>query len=353
MDECDTKSEAKAGRSGLKRRAADAFCAVGGLRVVRWMTRRIPRILLYHRFGSDSEGRRTSADAFEQQVMFLKRHCHVMAMAELGEMLRAGNRIPDNAAVITVDDGYRDFYTQAFPVLSRHNVPATFYVTTGFVDRKLWLWPDKVAYVLENTGLSQWPLSIEGRERYCSSADMEGRRKLWVEICQYCLSLGEQEKNRFLADLAQRLDVRTPEEPPGDYAPVSWQQLREMSQSGIEIGAHTVTHARLVKIPEAQLADEIVGCKRRIEEMIGQPVLSFSYPNGGRYDYDIRVKRMVDSAGYQTAAVAFPEAGTADRFEVGRYSIGCDMREFQIVLSFRGAFDSWSRADAPRVGFEF
>ena len=126
MDECDTKSEAKAGRSGLKRRAADAFCAVGGLRVVRWMTRRIPRILLYHRFGSDSEGRRTSADAFEQQVMFLKRHCHVMAMAELGEMLRAGNRIPDNAAVITVDDGYRDFYTQAFPVLSRHNVPATF-----------------------------------------------------------------------------------------------------------------------------------------------------------------------------------------------------------------------------------
>ena len=353
MHECDAGSEAKAGRPRLKRRVADALIAVGGLRMARWMTRRIPRILLYHRFGSDNEGRRISADVFERQVLFLKRNCHVITMAELGEMLRTGSRVPDNAVVITVDDGYQDFYTHAFPVLSSHGIPATFYVTTGFVDRKLWLWPDKVAHMLENTGLSQWSLSIKGQECSCSSVDKGERRKLWVEICQHCLSLDEQEKNQFLANLAQRLDVRLPDAVPGSCAPVSWQQLREMSQYGIEIGAHTVTHARLVKTPEAQLVDEIVESKRRIEEETGRPVLSFAYPNGDKHDYDERVKRIVDSAGYLSAAAAFPGAGTVDRFEVGRYSVGRDMREFQIVVSFRGAFNSWIRVDAPRVGNEF
>lgn len=352
MEKCDTRNEPKSDRPGLKRRAADAFFALGGLRITRWMTRRIPRILLYHRFGSDNEGRRTSADAFERHVMFLKRHCRVMAMAELGEMLRTGSRVPDNAAVITVDDGYEDFYTHAFPVLSRHGIPATFYVTSGFVDRKLWLWPDKVAYLLENTELSQWPLSIEGRERICSSLDQGERRKLWVEICQHCLSIDEQEKYDFLADLSKRLGLELPEEPPDDCTPVSWQQLREMSQCGIEIGAHTVTHARLVKIPEEQLVDEIVGAKRRIEEMIGQPVLSFAYPNGGKYDYNAWTKRMVENAGYQTATVAFPETGTADRFEVGRFSIGSDLRALQVALSWRGVFDRWNRAEALRAGYE-
>ena len=351
----DDNGAIKGRRLGLRRVAADVFCAAGGLHVGRWMTRRVPRILLYHRFGSDDEGRRTCADIFAQQVIFLKRHCHVMAMAELGERLRAGESLPDNTVVITVDDGYEDFYTHAFPVLSRYGLPATFYVTTGFVDRTSWLWPDTVSYMLENTPLRQWPLMMRGEERLCSPLDKRERRKLWIEICQYCLSLEEQQKHLFLADLAQRLEVNVPAEIPSDCAPVSCQQLREMSRSGIEIGAHTVTHPRLIKIPEGQLVEEIVGAKRRIEEIIGQPVLSFSYPNGGTDDYDERLKDLVEKAGYLSAAVAFPETGTWDRFEIGRSSVGPDMRAFQFLLSCRGVFSRPNRrADAtPRWRYEF
>ena len=351
----DDNGAIKAGRPSLRRWAADVCCAAGGLQVGRWISRRVPRILLYHRFGSDDEGRRTCADVFAQQMVFVKKHCHVMAMAELGELLRAGESLPDNTVVITVDDGYEDFYTHAFPVLIKYGLPATFYVTTGFVDRRLWLWPDRVSYMLENTLLRQWPLTIRGEERLRSPQDKRERRKLWIEICQYCLSLEEQQKHLFLDDLAGRLEVNVPAEIPSDCAPVSCQQLQEMSRSGIEIGAHTATHPRLVKIPEGQLAEEIVGAKRRIEEIIGQPVLSFSYPNGDTDDYDDRLKDLVEKAGYLSAAVAYPNAGTRDRFEIGRYSVGSGMREFQLLLSWRGIFSRPSRrVDAtPRWRYGF
>ena len=316
----------------IKTRITNVLARAGGLHFTKWLTRSSPRILMYHRFGPDAEGRRLSVSSFERQACLLKEGFNVVSMATLGDLLRTGQQIPANTVVITVDDGYEDFYRYAFPVLRQYELPATFYVTSGFVDRNLWLWTDVVDYIIRNTKQHRWSVHMGGRERQFDLMRVGNVRLIWIEICQYCLALEDTEKDRFLKEFARQLGVVVPPEPTDDYAATSWNQLIEMSRAGIEVAGHTVTHPRLVKVGASGQQGEIVGCKQRIEEMIDRPVYSFAYPNGEAQDYDNNVKQFVQQAGYTNATVAFPKTRTEDRFELGRYSIGSDLGEFRKIL---------------------
>jgi len=311
---------------------ARVFRTAGGLRVTRWLTRGEPRILMYHRFGPGDPSQRLSAEAFEWQVRHLKEYFSVVSMSTLGDMLMRGQAVPANTAVITIDDGYEDFYRYAFPVLKRHALPATFYVTSGFVDRELWLWTDVVEYIIRNTAVHSWNLEMHGKTRSFALVRPADARAAWIEICQYCMELADVERSWFLREFATLLRVAVPSEPIDGYQAASWPQLREMSHAGIEVAAHTVTHPRLTKVGSERCAIEISSCKQRIEQMIGRPVHSFAYPNGQRADYDDQVKRLVRQAGYTNAAVAFPKTRMDDPLELGRYSIGADLGEFRKIL---------------------
>ncbi len=68
---------------------------------------------------------------------------------------------------------------------------------------------------------------------------------------------------------------------------LSWHQIREMRDAGMDIGAHTCTHPRLTELPTERVRAEILGARTIIQEMLGQPVACFAYPFG-RYDARIR-----------------------------------------------------------------
>lgn len=319
--------------SKLKKRLTDTFSASGGLHLTKWLTKNSPKILMYHRFGPDDGGSRMGISTFEQQIRLLKQSFEVIPMSKLGSMLENGQTIPANIAVITIDDGYDDFYNYAFPILQRYSVPATLYVTTGFVDREVWLWPDVITYIIANTQRRRWSIEINNKEQYFNfSDDVVETRRTWVDIAQYCLTLDESQKTFFLKEFAEELAVFVPVEPTKHYSAVTWDQLRKMEHAGIEIAGHTRTHPRLVKVEKNNLADEILGCKHRIEEMIDRSVLSFAYPNGEKQDYDEDVKKLVRKAGYTTATVSFYNQKKDDRYELGRYPIDSDLSDFRNVL---------------------
>jgi len=138
---------------------------IGGLRLARYLARRHPRILMYHRVNGGNGVDGLNVDVFREQLRMIKKDFHPMA---LDDLVKAGERgtLPDNAVALTFDDGYRDFYEHAFPLLEEMGLPATLFVTTGFVSGELWLWPDQLKYVLENTNqkylnLSELEASLE------------------------------------------------------------------------------------------------------------------------------------------------------------------------------------------------
>jgi peptidoglycan/xylan/chitin deacetylase (PgdA/CDA1 family) len=99
---------------------------------------------MYHRFPRQHEHN------FDRQCAFLAANYNVVPLEEAAQRLRQDQPIA-NMAVITVDDGYADMHEVAFPILWKHRLPATLFVTTGFINRTSWMPGDRVRYHLAHT----------------------------------------------------------------------------------------------------------------------------------------------------------------------------------------------------------
>ncbi len=304
-----------------------------GLRIAKWLTKSYPKILMYHRFDEDAAWRRVGAHAFETQIRLIKENCNVIGLKELVSSARTGRSFQPNSIVITVDDGYEDFYLYAFPILKKYQVPATVYVTTDFIDGKMWMWPDVIDYILRKTAYKDYSIFTRGRMRTFHIAGEKGRRRAWNELADYCLTLAEKEKQCFLNEVAEDLRVNVPVEPVHKYKALSWRQIEEMIKYGIEIGGHTKTHPRLTAIEPCRKRTEINESKNRIEEVTNYPADSFAYPNGTKQDCDEETKSIVRETGYKSAAVAYTDgARLTDLYELKRFSVGNDMRHFKKII---------------------
>jgi len=264
------------GGSAWKQAAKTAFHKAGGVAMARWMNRKGLRILMYHRFGD--------REALARQCAHLRAHYAPVAMAQVADWLWQGTPMPANAMAVTVDDGYRDFYQVAYPVLREYGIPATVYLVSEFLDRKLWLWVDQVRYAYRH-----------GKARSPGMAAA-------YETTEALKRMPNAERLRLLAALPEQLQVTLPEEAPAEYEALRWDEVREMAAGGIEFGAHTRTHPVLSRLTALEeLADEIGGSKFRIEQELGRPVDHFCYPNGSNEDFGEDAVAAVRAAAYRTA----------------------------------------------------
>ncbi|TVP52825.1 MAG: polysaccharide deacetylase [Halomonadaceae bacterium] len=306
----------------------------GLFQLARLLNRKQPRILMYHRFSDQAREGFTSAAAFHAQVRHIKRHYHPLTTAQLVRSLFENEPLPSNAVVITVDDGYQDFHRVAFPVLQALQVPATLYVTTGFVDGRLWLWPDQLQWLLAQAdpvgqGFRLGPVTVPAG---LHNAVLQGR--LAKALVTHCLSLDNTEKNALIGQLADQLGVTLPKSAPAGYEAVNWQQLSELHKAGIEVGGHTQTHPSLGRVPLQQAQEEIAGCYDALVRHLGPAERTFCYPNGQPTDFSPALKPMVKEAGFSGAVLAFPDAvGLRDRYALRRHGSGEGAFQFHKAIS--------------------
>ena len=305
----------------------------GGYYVARYLTRHKPRILMYHRFSGTKKDGYLDTELFEKQIKEIVNSFNVVSLSEIENYLTSDNKSKKNMISITIDDGYQDFYTYAYPVLKKYNLTATLFVTSGFIDQKVWLWPDKITYMIERSDCDEVSLTIGGVEK---TYDMHSEKKygrLWNELVQYCLNCSDKEKGIFLDSLNDTFKVSVPEKIVDDYLPCTWGQLQEMKENNIEIGGHTQTHPSLSKVELPLLESEILGCKQRLEEMTGGTVEHFCYPNGQLTDYNENVIAEVKKAGYKSATTAFSDNDPYKNcFELRRHAVGDNMFQFKKVI---------------------
>ncbi|HYQ71555.1 MAG TPA: polysaccharide deacetylase family protein [Gammaproteobacteria bacterium] len=290
---------------------------------------------MYHRFSEDPRAGHVHRAEFKRQVDYLSRHFNVMRMDQVLEAITNHPADLKNAAVITVDDGYLDFYEIAFPVLREAGLPATLFLTTRFVDGDFWLWPDQLRYILEHSEFIE-PLTIPGLELHAGSRlDTNLRSRLWDDIVDYLLGIEDAAKQVWLESFRTRQKVELPATPPACFRGVSWEQVREMATANIEMGAHTRTHPSLGRVTEEQLHDEVTGAVIDIERQTGRRPASFCFPNGQPGDYNENVKMHVRQAGCKGAVTAFYDSRVADDpYEVRRFT--ASERRFQFEKSANG-----------------
>jgi peptidoglycan/xylan/chitin deacetylase (PgdA/CDA1 family) len=279
-------------------------------------------ILMYHRVintDRDLWGLCVSPDNFAAHLEYLKTHFHPLTLQDFVKYYHQG-KIPDRAVVITFDDGYADNFLYAKPLLEKYEIPATFFLASGYIgtQREYWwddlerllLLPGKLPETLTLTINQQnyaWQMGAVAnytqadyeRDRHlkASSGKPGSRHALYFEIWQLLQPLPDNLQQEAIRQIIQQSVVNVAPRP--QNFPMSLAQVRELQTSGlIEIGGHTVTHPDLSAHDSTWQNQEITRGKQTLEEMTGQQLKSFAYPFGA---YSPETLPLVQSAGFNCA----------------------------------------------------
>lgn len=289
---------------GIKRLVRIGLHRLGGLRPILWSTRNKFRILTYHRF---APGLYPDVEQdLNRQCAFLKRHFELVPMAEIAQSLQSGRHLPPNALAITIDDGYRDFLLNAFPVFREWRIPATIYLITDFLDGKLWPWWNQVEYAVMHTTLPSVTFALipASSPQTLPMASQHHKEQAVTSICGQIVRIPNQSRLDFLRVLPELFQVDLPGKAPAEYSPLTWDEVRFLAQDGIEFGGHTMTHPVLPNLEDPEsIHREIAGSGKRVEQELGRAPLHFCYPNG---DFNEAALRSVERCGFQTAVTTRP-----------------------------------------------
>jgi peptidoglycan/xylan/chitin deacetylase (PgdA/CDA1 family) len=232
-----------------------------------------------------------------------------------------------------VDDGYQDFWEVAFPVLRETGVPAMVFVTTGFVDGRLMLWWDRLEQLLDYGSGQVLTFELDGAFLSLDLTTKVSRKRVWHLIADRCRFLPHAEKEALIEKLATVLDYPGSDQQNGRYRGLSWSEIKLMSQSNIQFGAHTVSHPILSRLQVPLAQAEIVQSKERLSEVLQGNVDWFCYPQGGPADYTSGIKELVRAAGFKGSYVAHQNVEHEnDLFTLPRYSASSDMVDFRWAL---------------------
>jgi peptidoglycan/xylan/chitin deacetylase (PgdA/CDA1 family) len=262
-------------------------------------------------------------ETFTWQMETLASCFNVLPLHDAIVAIREG-RVPPRAVCISFDDGYRSTHDLALPILNRLGLPATVFVTTGYLGSGM-MWNDRIVEAVRRLPEGPLDLRVLGMTAQVLSG-LDGRRAIANQINDHCKYLPPGERAKVIEDL---------EKLAGDAPAANLMLTREMianlARQGMEIGGHTVTHPILTRLDDDAARNEIVENKRVLEEITGQPLRLFAYPNGKvGMDFDQRHVQMVAAAGYSAAfTTAFGAAdGNSDVFQLPRgrpWDSGCLM----------------------------
>lgn len=309
---------------GFKNAIYKIIRPLGGLKIARYLSRNHPKILMYHRFSESGGNGKLSVDTFRSQMEILSAYFHPMTMKGLIQAFYSGN-MPDNAVVVTFDDGYYDFYEYAYPVLKEFDVPATLFLTTGFINKDLWLWPDKIRYAIAKANKASFNLP-----GFPTCLNLDNKDDAWNEVADHCMKVSNKEKNHLIKCLYHELDVVEPKNAPKEFESLTWGQVKHLIENGIEIGSHSYSHPIMTKLDEKELLEELSFSKEQIFDELGIEVDIFCYPNGQITDFDARVKDALLRAGYSYAVAAFPgRSPLSDLLAIKRYPVNSSISMYE------------------------
>lgn len=264
--------------------------------------------------------------AFETRLNYLAGNFNILPLSEAASRLQNGT-LPSRAACITFDDGYADNAEIALPLLQKYGVPATFFVASGFLDGGR-MWNDTVIESIrlatgDKLDLRSIDLGIH------AIATLEQKREALTFLIDRLKYLPYETRALQVEKLSTIISARLP-----DNLMMTSAQVRQLHDTGMEIGAHTVTHPILAKIDAAAALAEITEGKAKLEAIIGTQVRLFAYPNGkpGKDYLSIHTK-MVQDAGFEAAvSTAWGAARqNSDIFQLPRFT-PWDKGELRYVL---------------------
>lgn len=286
-----------------------ALYLTGAHRLLRGSAAGQGAVLMFHRVRPDQSGDFAPNAHLEVTPQFLE--LAVNRARELGydvvDLDEARRRLVEGDrrrfVVLTFDDGYRDNFTVGYPVLKRLAAPFTVYVATGLVDRAAPLWWMIVEQVVQQQ--ESVALSTDGEIAYVPSRGTGEKREAFARIHRWLVSIDEDRQREAVKDLAWRYGVDA--QAMADAEMMSWEEVKALAADPlVTIGAHTVGHYALAKLPLPRARAEVRDGARVLEAVTGQKPRHFAYPYGYPGAAGPREFALLAELGFATAVTTRP-----------------------------------------------
>ena len=259
-------------------------CSVAAVAPALWRFRdRSLLVIMYHRVlpadhpdrATEQPGMYISPQTLAMPLRVLKRHFTLVHLDDWLSLAEKGGELPRNACAITFDDGWRDNYEYAFPILKSADAPATIYLVSDLIGTRYSFWPNTLARVLASTDtVLRQSLPAWLREMLPGSSEALSSDQIDAVISR-CKARSDAE----MLEALRSVDCASEEE---TRDLMSWREIQEMQASGlVRFGSHTRRHSRVSKIEDANvLRDEVLGSADALAESLGSMPITFCYPNG-------------------------------------------------------------------------
>jgi len=283
-------------------------------RIVSWKLNKISRehflVLMYHRILPKEQatknveaGMYVTPESFKIHLQFLKENFNIYPISKLMDKSFIEKKDDKPACFLTFDDGWYDFYHYAYPILKEYNVPATVFLTTGFIGTDKWFWTDRLANILNRVSYhnahQQKLNNLNVNDVIFKIDSFYGSDEKKID---FAINLLKKYKLDEIEQIIEKLEILWDVQPHFEgKAFLSWQEVGTMRESGlVEFGSHTHNHNLLDTISDEEIVFELEQSKKILNKssIDDSFCTNFCYPNG---NYNQNIISKVKDAGYPLA----------------------------------------------------
>ena len=268
-------------------------------------------ILMYHkilRSGTSTllqPGMYVNSETFEKHLDFISYFFEVKHLCDLANDINGAEHVSlgKPTCALTFDDGWMDFYENAYPALRSRQIPATVFLPTEFIGSAKWFWTDSLAQMVDCRTWNEQAYICSGQQKSNPIArifsEKIGSREGKLErVIALLNGFDEERRDRLLSDFVLHFGRGVKQE---SRVFLTWEHIKEMHGSGlIAFGSHTAGHKILTLCSDEEVVRELASSKTTLlnEKAVDEDFVPFCYPNGS---FDERIRGLVCAAGYHMA----------------------------------------------------
>jgi len=265
--------------------------------------------------------------SFEAHMKAVAQHFSPVTIEDIAQFAKSGRELPSWAVAVTFDDGFADNYEVALPILSRYGISSTFYIMVNAVENGTLPWYCRIRFAFNSTRQPKW--SHPGGNRTYDLTIPEERKAARAAAWDWGAALTGTVQQDFVGGVEKVLETEPVKAKRGFM--MDWDQVRALRKAGHTIGGHTLSHPNVAQVSGSEARYEILGCKKRLEEEIGEPIDHFSYPHPAlNPHWSKQTLEMTREAGFKSAALttAGPVRAGDDPLALKRIYGASDLDQF-------------------------
>lgn len=305
-------------------------------------------ILCYHRVGLGGVPlySQLAPALFEAQMRYLRKHYRLVSLEEGFHALQESQACGPMVAV-TFDDGYRDIYTHAFPVLRKYEIPATVYLIAESMETGVVGWYDRIFLALQVFPATQIEVELDRRETFQLTSS-KTRFRAALEIVSRLRTLSNGRRRQICQELETRISLQ-PEHLRNKI--LTWQQVAAMQDAGVTFGSHTMSHPVVSQLAETEMKRELADAKKLLEMKLGRTVNDFAFPFGHFEDCGAAATNLLANTGYRSGVTTVPGVNTnkTNPFALRRVQVdeSHNLAQFALLLNQHLLFADSLFQEAP------